>query len=613
MCSICGIINYNYPSVENSEIINLMNNTQSHRGPDASGTICVQNAALGHRRLSIIDIRGGNQPMLVTYKSKTYVIIYNGELYNTPTVRRKLIAEGNIPDSTSDTEILLRSYIQWGSECLNVINGIFAFAIWDTQKEEIFIARDNLGVKPLFYSLDNGELVFASEIKGILKNPIIKPQFGKNQLCELIGISPARTPGKTLFNNIFELKRGHYLEFSKSGVSIKKYWDINAVEHKENFQDTIAHVRYMVNDSIERQLVSDVELGCFLSGGLDSSIISAIASNKYKKEGKQLKTFSVDFVGNTKNFKPSIFQPDADANWINTVRDYIDSEHRDTVLSSESLIDSLADGVRARDLPGMADIDTSLLKFCKEVKKHVKVALSGECADEIFGGYPWYHNPSLYENGIFPWGGDLDFRKSLIKEDVIKKINLESYVKQSYDMCSDSASILDSDSEDEIARRKMFMLNIDYFMANLLERKDRMSMACGLEVRVPFCDYKLVEYAYNIPWDIKSLDNREKGVLRKAANGWLPQSVIERKKSPYPKTFDPKYTKLVIDMFKVDVLNKPDAKIFKIFDKKALQRLIKPPYSEKPWFGQLMATPQLIAFLWQVSFWFEEYDIEINI
>ena len=613
MCSICGIINYNYPAVKNSEIINQMNGSQAHRGPDASGTLCIQNACLGHRRLAIIDITGGNQPMVITYRGNTYVMVYNGELYNSPVVRQKLCAEGNVPNTTSDTEILLRSYIQWGKKCLDLINGIFAFAIWDTSKEELFCARDNLGVKPLFYTRQENSLIFSSEIKGILKHPEIKPEIGEDGLCELFGICPARTPGKTQFKNIFELKRGHYLLYNKDTFLVEKYWDIKSYEHKENLDDTIAHVKYMVNDSIERQLVSDVELGCFLSGGLDSSIISSIASQKYLNEGRILKTFSVDFVDNDINFKPSVFQPDSDTNWIKVVTDYIKSNHHSTVLSSESQIETLIDGVKARDLPGMADIDTSLLLFCREVKKHVKVALSGECADEIFGGYPWYHKPNLYEKGVFPWGGSLEFRKSLANSEVINKIDLDDYVRHSYNMCINSASILDSDSKDEIARRKMFMLNIDYFMANLLERKDRMSMACGLEVRVPYCDYNLVEYAYNIPWKIKSVNNREKGVLRRAATDWLPKSVISRKKSPYPKTFDPKYTQLVVDSFKGDVLQKNDAKIFEIFNKEALSQLVTPPYSEKPWFGQLMAAPQLIAFLWQVNAWLDEYNVDIKL
>ena len=494
MCSITAIIDFNRPAVNNSDVISIMNNAAAHRGPDAGGVLCIMNAALAHRRLSVIDIAGGIQPMTRTIGKKTAVIIYNGELYNTADIKQKLNDKGIICTSSSDTEALLLSYFAWGTKCVEHLNGIFAFAIYDLQENKLFCARDRFGVKPFFYTINDGAFMMASEIKSLLKHPGIKAELGIQGLCEIFGLSPARTNGIGVLKNIMELKPAHTLVMTKDHIKIDKYFEIKAKEHNENLEETIKHVKYLIEDAIKRQLVSDVELGCFLSGGLDSSIISSIAAANYRKQSRQLKTFSIEYEGNRKNFKPNKFQPEADFMWTQKVSDYIGSKHYIITLSDYELIDSLKDALAARDLPGMVDIDSSLLLFCKKVKEHVTVALSGECADEIFGGYPWFHDKKMWIPDVFPWSNNLHFRKSFLNDDLKYKLPITEYVRDRYQQTVKSAQLLINDSNDEKIRRQMFKLNTDWFMVNLLERKDRMSMASGLEVRVPYCDDNLVEY-----------------------------------------------------------------------------------------------------------------------
>lgn len=613
MCSITAIIDFNKPAVANSKIISQMNDEASHRGPDASGIMCIKNAALAHRRLSVIDIAGGSQPMVKTIGAKTAIIIYNGELYNTQDLRLSLKKEGFICSSNSDTEVLLLSYFAWGMKCVEYLNGIFAFAIYDLHKDIVFCARDRFGVKPFFYTIENGVFMLASEIKSLLRHPAIQAELDSQGLCEIFGLSPARTNGIGVLKGILELEPAHTLIFSKKGLNIKKYFDIKAKRHTENLDDTIEHVKYLVTDAIKRQLVSDVELGCFLSGGLDSSIISAIAAKNYEQCGKQLKTFSIEYEGNRENFKPNKFQPEADFMWTKKVSDHIGSKHHIITLNNYDIIDALKDSLKARDLPGMADIDSSLLLFCRKVKEYVTVALSGECADEIFGGYPWFHDKSMWIPNVFPWSNNLDFRKDFLNEDLKCRLPIDDYVKSRYQETIKKAQILATDSLDDITRREMFRLNTDWFMQNLLERKDRMSMASGLEVRVPYCDHNLVQYVYNIPWDMKITGGYEKGILREASKDLLTDEIRFRKKSPYPKTFSPQYSEAVFALLD-DVLADNNSPIFELVNKDALMKTCKNrDPSSTPWFGQLMSGPQLAAYMWQLNFWLKNYNVKIAV
>lgn len=610
MCGITGWIDTKEDISGRSGIVEEMAKSLQKRGPDNWGVYKSRNALLGHKRLIIVDPEGGAQPMTRVIGDREYTIIYNGELYNTEEVRNRLSDRGYKFQSYSDTEVLLLAYVEWGEDCLNKINGIFAFCIWDEKNKKAFMARDQLGVKPLFYVNKGNSLIFASEIKAILKHPEAKSVIDQTGLLEIFGLGPARSLGSGVFKDIKEVPPAHRLIFDSRGLQLRKYWDLEAKPHMDDLDTTAEKVRELVVDAIERQLISDVPVCTFLSGGLDSSAISAVAANVFRKQGKEkLNTFSIDYEDNEKYFRANEFQPDMDKYWVDRVARYIDSNHHNIVLDNKRLADTLGEAVMARDLPGMADIDSSLYLFCREVRKKATVALSGECADEIFGGYPWYTRQEDMISNTFPWSKSISGRKNILSKE-LKNLPLEEYVSSKYQDTINSVPKIKGESFEDVRMRELFYLNIKWFMVTLLNRKDRMSMSNSLEVRVPYADYRIVEYAYNIPRHLKLFDGREKGLLRRALKGILPDDVIYRKKSPYPKTHHPQYTKEVQKIMK-NILDDKESPILQLIDINEVRNIVNTGGEafKEPWFGQLMTGPQLIAYLIQLNTWMREYKI----
>ncbi|WP_449540255.1 asparagine synthase (glutamine-hydrolyzing) [Ferdinandcohnia sp. Marseille-Q9671] len=615
MCGITGLVDWQQ-DVKQQQVFTVkkMAQTLSKRGPDASNVFSDQHAALGHTRLIVVDPVGGAQPMTKqSNQGKSYTMVYNGELYNTEDLRKELQKRGHIFQSHSDTEVLLTSYIEWGENCVDHLNGIFAFAIWVHQDEKLFMARDRLGVKPLFYKHDNHRLLFGSELKAILAHPQVDAEVDREGLQEVFGLGPSRTPGSGIFKGINELRPAHTLLFTRNGMKITRYWNVKSHAHQDSFDETVEKVRYLVTDAVERQLVADVPVCTFLSGGLDSSAISAIASRYFEKEGRgRLHTYSIDYERNSEFFESSMFQPEEDRPWIEKMVQYSGVKHHSKVITQETLVKLLEDAVIARDLPGMADVDSSLLWFSEEIKQNFTVALSGECADEIFGGYPWFYRTELLQDDHFPWMKSEEERHKLLLPHWQKKLKLGDYVRDRYRETVNEVPRLDGESPLEARRREMFYMNMLWFMSTLLERKDRMSMGASLEVRVPFADHRLIEYAWNIPWDMKMHDGREKGILRKALEGILPNDILYRKKSPYPKTHNPEYLRLVKNML-TNIIDNKTSPLLEIVSKQRVKEIIDSNGSsfKVPWFGQLMTGPQLIAHLSQINMWLDHYNVNI--
>ena len=587
----------------------------SHRGPDEDGIYTSENIALGHKRLIVIDPEGGKQPMIEKYSFGEFAITYNGQIYNVKELRQILIENNFTFNTRSDTEVLLKAFIHFGHDVVHHINGIFSFAIWNSKTRELFLARDHFGIKPLFYTIAGDSLIFASELKAIFEYPGVKKILNNQGISELLGIGPAHTPGITVYENIFEIKPAHYAIFNKSGLHIEKYWELKSKAHTENFETTCKHVKDLLEDSIKRQLVSDMPICTFLSGGLDSSIISKYTSDYLKKNNLEpLDTYSVDYVDNDKNFVKSDFQPNSDGYYINLMTKYIKSNPHHILLDTPELAKSLEDAMIARDIPGMADVDSSLYLFCKEVKKEKTVTIMGECADEVFGGYPWFFRNDALNSGTFPWSIAINERQQILNPEIAKKIDLKSYIDFKYNESLQNVEILNEDSKETAEKRKISYLTITWFMQTLIERADRMSMANGFEVRVPFCDYRLVEYMYNVPWEIKALNGREKGLLRHIMKGILPDEIIERKKSPYPKTHNPTYLKTVKEML-TKIMNNKNAPINILLNRNYILEILETDGKtfSRPWFGQLMAGPQLMAYLCQVNMWLEKYNPAIKI
>ncbi|MDE3838180.1 asparagine synthase (glutamine-hydrolyzing) [Bacillus methanolicus] len=613
MCGITGWVDFEKNIQKEKSVIEKMAETLSKRGPDETNVWIGLHAGFGHKRLVVVDPAGGKQPMVKEKNGQKFIICYNGELYNTEDIRKELLIKGYSFHGHSDTEVLLTAYMEWEEKCVDHLNGIFAFAVWDERREQLFIGRDRFGVKPLFFVEHQKGLLFGSEIKSLLAHPHIKPELDREGLAEIFGLGPSRSPGHGVFKGIKELRPAHALIFSRNGLKTYRYWNVKSEFHTDSLEETVEKVRYFVTDAVKRQLFSDVPLCTFLSGGVDSSAITAIAANEFKNDGKgRLHTYSIEYEGNDQYFKANEFQPNSDEPWIQKMSESFETIHHRCVISHEQLADLLIEAVYVRDLPGMADIDSSLLWFCREIKKDFVVSLSGECADEIFGGYPWFHRTADLNRSGFPWMRSTEARECLLKEHWRNKLNIRDYTLAKYQETVLETPRLEGEGTEDAKRRELFYINKIWFMTTLLDRKDRMSMGASLEVRVPFADHRLVEYVWNIPWEMKMYGNREKGILRKALEGILPEEVLYRKKSPYPKTHHPKYTKAVKELLEDSLKDKSSA-LYEFFDQKQLRNIIETEgvAFKVPWFGQLMTGPQLLAYLAQVHIWFKDYKINI--
>ena len=615
MCGIVGFVNYKKDISKSEDIIKNMTETLSRRGPDEDGIYIQKNVALGHKRLIVIDPKGGKQPMIEKYSFGEYVICYNGQIYNTKELRKNLEENGFTFNGHCDTEVLLKSYIHYGEDVVNHLNGIFAFAVWNSKTEELFLARDHFGVKPLFYTEFENTFIFASELKAIFEYPGIEKIIDSQGISELFGIGPAHTPGTTVYKNIFEIKPAHFAIYNKSGLHIERYWKLESKPYTETFEETCSHLRLLLEDAINRQLVSDMPICAFLSGGLDSSIITKFSAIFCKNNGlPPLDTYSIDYVDNDKNFVKSDFQPNSDSHYINIMTENVYCNHHNIILDTPELAKALEDAMIARDMPGMADVDSSLLLFCQNVKKEKTVTLMGECADEIFGGYPWFFREDCLTSGTFPWSIAICERQQLLNPDIASCVNLRDYIDFRYNESLSCVDILDSDSPETKEKRKISFLTTNWFMQTLLDRADRMSMYNGFEARVPFCDYRLAEYVWNIPWEVKALGGREKGLLRYIAKDFLPLEIAERKKSPYPKTFNPTYLNTVKSML-YKIMEDSNAPINSLLNRDYILQILETDGKafSRPWFGQLMTGPQLMAYLCQVNMWLEKYQPKIEI
>ena len=605
MCSICASIDFT--NAPNNSLNEQMSLTMRHRGPDASGNFSSGAVSFSHNRLSVIDIENGAQPMSAVYKKNNYTIIYNGEIYNADELRSELLKYDVGFKTSCDTEVVLYSYIIYGNECAKHLNGIFSFVIYDESKNCVFMARDRFGVKPLFYAFSGNCMLVASEIKALLKHPAVSSEIDKYGLWQLLYLSPVTINGSGVFKNIFEIEPACCAVYDENGLKIEKYWTLKAQEFKETPAEAAYRTNYLLTDAVKRQLVSDVPLCTFLSGGIDSSVISAVASKYYRQEGKKLCTYSFEYEGNKTNFHSTLFQPQGDDEYAVYMAKFIGSDHSVLTAPTKAVADYLYNAVDARDFPGQADIDSSLLYFCRQIKKNHTVALSGECADEIFGGYPWFYRPEMLLRDFFPWIHEPKLRISLFNDDIAKADEGYEYISYVYKKSLQSCDCLESDSCQMKSSRIATCLSVNYFMTSLLERKDRMSMASGVEVRVPFADHRILEYVYNVPWKIKFENGVEKALLRNAMKDFLPDKILHRKKSPYPKTHNPEYEKIVYSYLK-ERMDK-NSPINDIIDKKVLSAVLKE--ENHTWFGQLMSRPQLIAWLLQLDYWLEKYNVNI--
>ena len=576
MCGITGWVSFDRDLTTETRALDAMTQTMACRGPDDRGTWSEGPAALGHRRLAIIDLPGGRQPMTVRTPAGTVAMVYSGEAYNFTELRRELVGRGHEFTTDSDTEVVLRGYVEWGDAVAERLNGMYAFAVWDGRHDKLVMIRDRMGIKPFYLYPTPDGVLFGSEPKAILANPLVRPRVGLDGLRELFTM--VKTPGHAVWEGMREVEPGTVVTVDRAGLRTRTYWRLQTRPHTDDRDTTVATVRELLDDIVRRQLVADVPRCTLLSGGLDSSAMTALAARQLAVHGEKVRSFAVDFAGRTDNFVADELRGTPDTPFVHDVARLARTDHQDIVLDVASLADPAVRErvIRARDLPaGFGDMDTSLLLLFRAVRDQSTVALSGESADEVFGGYLQFFDEGARTADTFPWlfqfarhfGDDSD----VLRADLAKSLDLDTYVADAYRSAVTGIQRLDGESDFEYRMRRMSHLHLTRFVRALLDRKDRMSMAVGLEVRVPFCDHRLVEYVYNAPWALKSFDGREKTLLREATRDVLPQSVYDRVKSPYPSTQDPEYGRALQDQVK-DLLARPDHRVFDLVDREKAAR-----------------------------------------
>lgn len=581
MCGITGCVGFHHDVGADRKTIEAMSATMDCRGPDAGGTWLDHHVALGHRRLAVIDIEGGAQPMSVDADGGQVAITYSGEAYNYTELRSELRTRGHRFRTDSDTEVVLHGYLEWGTSVVERLNGMFAFAIWDSREERLIMARDRMGIKPFYYYPTADGVLFGSEPKAILAHPDTRRVVDLDGMREALSFS--KTPGHAIWSGMYELVPGTVATVDRSGLRTHTYWSLQSTTHTDDREATVEHVRELMDDIVARQLVSDVPRCVLLSGGLDSSAVTGLAAAQLAEKDEKVRSFAVDFAGQTENFTPDDMRATPDGPFVHDVANHVGSQHSDIVLAAETLADPAVREatVTARDLPiGLGDMDQSLYLLFQEIRRHSTVALSGESADEVFGGYKWFHDPDVQAADTFPWiagamkSAGTDSPVSPVRHDLLGKLNLENYIQDTYRTAVSEVERVDGESDFETRMRVMCYLHLTRFVRVLLDRKDRASMAVGLEVRVPFCDHRLVEYVYNTPWSLKTFDGREKSLLRHATKHVLPQSVVDRVKSPYPSTQDVNYV-AAIQRQAADVLSNRNDPVFELIDEGWLAAAVK--------------------------------------
>ena len=591
-------------------ILYEMGQKLQHRGRGQQGMY--QSCGCNLMQCSAIatDKEEERQPLVRIFQGEEGVLALDGILWNAKELRLELNCHGIHLVGESDAELLLAGLMKYGIHYLKKVNGMFAFAWWQRRTGTLCLGRDHVGIRPLFYAVRGTKLVFASEMKALFAHPDVPPVINEQVMGQILAIGPAKIPGKGVFEGIEEVGAGSVLLADETGIRQQTYWQLENKPHTESYAQTVLHVRELLEDAIKRQFFSRQGAGlhpaAFLSGGLDSSIVTAVCAKWMAEQGEQLDTYGFEFEGSREFFQSNAFQPSLDSPFAEIVVRECHTNHRILTCGNETLVNALWAAMRARDLPGMADVDASLVYFCSQVK--ADLVLTGEGADEIFGGYPWYHRE--IQSGIgFPWTPDLQQRKGLLRDDVVERLDLDSFARQAYEDSIGAMPVWNGETEGERRHKQLMWLTLKWFGATLIDRTDRAAASSGLDARMPFLDYRLVEYLWNVPWEQKAPDGEAKGLLRAAVKGWLPEEVRIRKKSPYPKTYHPEYQQMLGRML-CEELKQPDAPLLQWLDPKKVEAFLQSPANvSKPWFGQLMAGPQLLAYWLQIGWWLKQYRI----
>ena len=594
-------------------LLDKMRCTQLHRGNAEDAMLLTANCGLAHNHFADeTTYKTACLPFTRKLYGKNFHLAFAGELYNTKELQNDLSAYDYTFDTGLDEEVILYGFVHYGTEFFKRLDGVFSFALLQEEDRRLYLVRDGFGCKPLFYTYLDHTLIFATELKAILAHPSVKPVLTATGLNEIFSLGPARTLGNGVFEHVKEVKPGEFVCASPYGLYHESYWRIKAVPHEDSYDETIAKTADLLKTAVKKQCIHKDSLGALLSGGVDSSVVTALGAN-YLPDSEKLKTFSFDYTDNKEYFKSNSFQPSLDRPYVDIMADTLGTDHKYLECTQETLFDGLKASVRAHDLPAMADVDSSLLYFCHQVKKDTGIVLTGECADEVFGGYPWFHREDMLSMNTFPWTPSLDPRKNLLRSDFAEYLHMDDYVANAYHKTLQEIDYLPCESNDSKAKRRSGYLSLRWFMVTLLNRMERCSAQADLIARVPFADRSLAEYIYNAPWDMKLRGGVVKNLLREGFRDMVPHDVLFRKKSPYPKTYHPAYEKLLQDSLR-EIITDTASPLHHFVDKNAVLSFIDTKKDlGSPWYGQLMAGPQMMAYLIQIDFWMREYHIEVDL
>jgi asparagine synthase (glutamine-hydrolysing) len=619
LCGIAGWVDFERDLTPEGPVLRGMIGALAARGPDDEKTWLHPRAALGVRRLSVVDLEGGSQPMICEQDGQLVAALaYTGEVFNFKELRSELEGRGHSFSTRSDTEVVLKSYVEWGPSCAERLNGMFAFAVWDARLEELVLIRDRVGVYPMIYAETPTGLLFGSEQKALLAHPLIHPTVGLDDLREMM--STAGTPDQAGYAQMRSLAPGQFLRAGRNGVKLGQFWSLQPAEHEDDLPATIGTVRELLEDIVARQLISDVPICTFLSGGLDSSALTALVSRELGRvNGGCVRTFALDFEGHAEHFQAEgNIRTSPDAPFAAEVAEAIGSDHSTVVVQSRELDDAINRGtvLRARDLPTpWGDLYTSLYLLCREVRAHSTVALAGDASDELFGGYAWASDQSLHDTGTFPWAAaaqkyppaDRADPAALLEPGLRDELDIDGYERDRYAEAVGEVVHLPGASDEERRRRENNYLDLTRYLRIVIDRTHRMGMAAGLESRVPFCDYRLLDYVYNVPWEMKSFDGREKSLLRAAVADLLPEGVLARKKAGYPVTEDPVYEEALRQ--RLQGLLSQEAPIRPLLDEGAVQSALG---RENGSSGQPVARSS-IEMVVHLNDWLKHYGVQLTI
>ncbi len=582
----------------------------SHRGPDCAYRMTTDDGILMYNGLYTNPHSRKNAPTQGKGDLSHLHIVCDDGIYNYDELQSQLERQQIAARELSRPEILLSLYRRYGEQFATLLRGSFAICIADTQLQKVILFRDPLGVKPLFYHQQDDLFLFASEIKGLFAHPQVHATMDLRGMHQVFSLGPAHCPGATVYKDIHEVRPGRTIVWHQGQITENTFWRLQAAPHDESYEETVEHAGFLLSDALHRQYHTDTAQCCLLSGGLDSSVVTALAHQENQGKDSPLITYSFDFTDSGKYFSANDFQPSLDRPYVVAMAEHFHTDHTFLECNSISQASLLRQAVVAHDGPCMADISSSLLYFCKQVAARSKVAFTGECADEIFCGYPWYHKKHMQDATTFPWTMDLMPRRMLLRDDFLEYLHMEDYIAQVYDTSCSQVSYLPEDSMEDRQQRRLFKLTTEYFMQTLLDRMDRAAAQSGMEAICPFADIRLVEYLYNVPWSMKAKDGEVKHLLRQIARPLLPATVADRKKSPYPKNYHPAYEQLLCREMK-HLLTQGHHPILDFIDAgKTFDFCNAPKDYGKPWFGQLMAGPQLIAYYLQIDFWLREYGVD---